>query len=108
MKIDLCYVGTPISLAALAQQYYGERVQSLLKNVFCRADELLLLRSQLHGDDRPRLGLELLLPAVHVGLHEVAEQRVHAQGLGESFPTSIYLQNLPSIQPRSDRYYFLV
>ena len=52
MNIYLYHVGTPISLAALAQHYFGERVRSLLKNVFCRADELLLLRAQFHGDPR--------------------------------------------------------
>ena len=30
-----------------------------------------------------------------------AVQRVHCVDLGESFPTSIYLQNLASIQPRA-------
>ena len=38
-------------------------------------------------------------------LLEIAEQckGVHCVDLGESFPTSIYLQNLASIQPRTSR-----
>ena len=31
---------------------------------------------------------------------------VHCVDLGESFPTSIYLQNLASIQPRTSRFNF--
>ena len=32
---------------------------------------------------------------------------VHCVDLGESFPTSVYLQNLAPIQSRTDRFYFL-